>query len=380
MSSSIYSNLVPNIYETSTNPEKWVSNLDQIAKLAGAKGAALLLLETLDVFHYSINFLTSNYNIAAMIEYQNRYSKYEQDAFTKLGLSEPMSLVKDDLFNTDREAAESRPDVVFLKENFGVLDRFGIRINTEKEYFNGMTFQYAASRGNVTDNEWKRIQPLFIHIKTAMDISRSFSILKARYNAILSVLNRVNMAYAISLSTGEVIVLNNYAKKTLDKKDGIRLSPDNKIQTTNSDLNVEIQSAILAASQTVSGINTHASKLIAIPCSGQNEPLLLEISPLRDATRELDGFLTGALIAIIDSEEQTSIDTNSLKELYGLTKAESIVANMMVSGKTNHEIADERNVSRETVKKQVESVLAKTMSTNRTDLVRRILSINIPII
>jgi DNA-binding CsgD family transcriptional regulator len=106
----------------------------------------------------------------------------------------------------------------------------------------------------------------------------------------------------------------------------------------------------------------------------------MEISPLRDITRELDDFLNGALVTIIDPEEQTNINTDGLKELYGLTDSESIVADMAVSGRTNQSIADERGVSPETVKKQLESILIKTNSTNRTALVRRVLSVNLPVI
>ena len=384
MASDTYSKLIPGIYEASIDPNKWVSNLDGLARLVGARGGALLLLETLDVYRYSINFLSSHYQKDGqihdlMIEYQNDYSSYEKEVFTGLGKAEPFTLFKDLQFDTGRESILKRPDVAFLHKNFGVLDRFGVSLNSEKEYFNAMTFQYDSSRGNVTNQEWQSLIPLFAHIKTATYISRTFTILKSRYDAVLSVLNRVNMAYAISLSNGEVIVLNDSAKATLDKKDGLSFSKDRRIKTVSADLNSEIHSAILAASQTVSGSNNSASKLLVIPRRSNKQSFLLEISPLRDSTKELDDFLTGALITIIDPEEQTSVSTKGLKELYGLTGAESAIADLMVKGMSNQSISEIRGVTMGTIKSQIKSVLSKTDTKNRTDLIRRVLSINIPI-
>ena len=187
------------------------------------------------------------------------------------------------------------------------------------------------------------------------------------------------MAYAISLSNGEVIVLNDSAQATLDKKDGLSFSKDRRIRSVSADLNSEIHSAILAASQTVSGNNNSASKLLVIPRRSNKQSFLLEISPLRDSTKELDDFLTGALITIIDPEEQASVSTKGLKELYSLTGAESAIADLMVKGKSNQSISEIRGVTMGTIKSQIKSVLSKTDTKNRTDLIRRVLSINIPI-
>ena len=379
MSSAIYPNLIPSIYESTLTPEKWVSNIGEIASLIGAKGSAILLLETLDIYKYSISLTTSNYPVDVMQRYQRVYMKYEEEAMKKLGAAEVGTLVKDDLFEKDRDAAAARPDVKYLLHHLGIFDRFGVRLNSDREYFNGIVFQYDSSRGNVTESEWKLLQPLFVHIKTAMDISRTFSLLKARYNAILTALNRIKMSYAVVLSSGEVIVMNDSAKAVFDKNDGVYLTQSNKIKATDSDLTAEIKHAISSVSNTVSGVDSGASILLTIPSKRPVEPYLMEIAPLRDVTRELDDFLNGALVTIIDPEEQININTAGLKELYNLTDSESIVADMAVSGRTNQSIADERGVSPETVKKQLESILTKTNSINRTALVRRVLSVNLPV-
>jgi len=68
-----------------------------------------------------------------------------------------------------------------------------------------------------------------------------------------------------------------------------------------------------------------------------------------------------------------------LQALYDLTATEIVVLELLVAGKSNHDIADIRGVSPETVKTQTRSVFAKLAVRNRAELVRRVLAINLPI-
>jgi len=62
---------------------------------------------------------------------------------------------------------------------------------------------------------------------------------------------------------------------------------------------------------------------------------------------------------------------------YQLTNAERSVAQMLVEGYTNREIAAKRGVSTDTVKSQVAHILAKTMTKNRRELMKLVLNENI---
>ena len=68
-----------------------------------------------------------------------------------------------------------------------------------------------------------------------------------------------------------------------------------------------------------------------------------------------------------------------MKQIFGLSRAEDNVCQLLVEGYTTEEIAEVRSVSPITVKNQVKAVLAKTNNRSRSALIRQALSINLPV-
>ena len=68
-----------------------------------------------------------------------------------------------------------------------------------------------------------------------------------------------------------------------------------------------------------------------------------------------------------------------MEALFGLTTAEADVWRLMVNGHPTQDIADIRNVSYETARSQVKSVLTKTNSSKRGDVIRLAVAVNLPV-
>ena len=66
-----------------------------------------------------------------------------------------------------------------------------------------------------------------------------------------------------------------------------------------------------------------------------------------------------------------------LSNFDNVAAAEYEVASLFVNGLTYGEIAAERKVSIETIRSQVSSILSKTHSSNRTDLIKHVLCTNL---
>jgi DNA-binding CsgD family transcriptional regulator len=75
-------------------------------------------------------------------------------------------------------------------------------------------------------------------------------------------------------------------------------------------------------------------------------------------------------VIITDSEDQPRASADTLNALYGLTPAETTIANGLLSGLSPQEIADQRRVSIGTVRDQLKSLLSKTGTRRQSDLVR----------
>ena len=89
--------------------------------------------------------------------------------------------------------------------------------------------------------------------------------------------------------------------------------------------------------------------------------------------------LYGAVITIIDPDNSSVIEIERLSKAYELTGAESTITQYLVDGWINSDIAEDRNVSIETVKTQIASIMHKTGAKRRTDIVRLALKTSPPI-
>ena len=72
---------------------------------------------------------------------------------------------------------------------------------------------------------------------------------------------------------------------------------------------------------------------------------------------------------IVDPDNHQIIDVSGLKLLFSLTNAESEVCRLMVTGHTTTEIADIRGTKPGSIRKQINSLLTKTNTMQRSKVV-----------
>ena len=106
---------------------------------------------------------------------------------------------------------------------------------------------------------------------------------------------------------------------------------------------------------------------------------VLELSPLCDSNDEIDKNFKGAIGFVIDPSQGRRIDTHGIQQVYGLTKTEAIVCKLLAEGYSTQDMADLRNVSLETIRSQIKTILEKTATNSRIELVRLALTVNPPI-
>ncbi len=82
---------------------------------------------------------------------------------------------------------------------------------------------------------------------------------------------------------------------------------------------------------------------------------------------------------IVDLDNHQIIDVSGLELLFSLTKAEAEVCRLMATGYTTTEIADIRGTKPDSIRKQINSLLTKTRTRHRSELVHLALSINLPV-
>jgi len=103
------------------------------------------------------------------------------------------------------------------------------------------------------------------------------------------------------------------------------------------------------------------------------QPLQLLASPLPPEHRRRSS--ADLVLLVTDPEGPVNFPDDVLRALYGLTPAETEIANGILTGYTLDEIAVLRRVSRGTVRQQLKTILNKTDTCRQSDLVRLLMTL-----
>ena len=180
-------------------------------------------------------------------------------------------------------------------------------------------------------------------------------------------------------ATARYLISNKEADRILDAKDAFWLSSAKKLTFSEREQTAELQQAIDLAVGTIKGEESHVESLTHVERASGKRTVLIEVVPLSDGLREIQSNFQGALIYLIDPENPAPIKIERLALACGLSEAESAVCERDAHGWKNADIAEDRNVSLDTIKTQIAHVFSKTGVANRSELIRLILKSSPPV-
>ena len=366
---------LPMIYDSAINADVWGDTLERGAANIGAKGALLLIIDqrpegAFQIDHFS-NIWSRAPERAAM--YNEKFSHYEKPVWDTLFSSPKQSLILDTEFWKDDPDLFDRPDYRYLKENVGIVHKCAARLNDNLSWWDTLVVHFDKQYSAIPDASVRAIKAILPHVAKSVELGRSFEILKSQYRAVLSALDYVQIGLCIALEDGTIIVRNEEAERILRECDGIKLDKTKKLYCQDTEKSAAIGQAIKVTGMTANGTCAMSEAIFSIDRPSGLKSLLIEIAPLRDYDRELESNLHGALVSIIDPENSAPFSARKVAIAYKLSAAESEVCALLVEGRSNLDIADIRNVSPETIKSQVKSILSKTNCQRRSDLIRLVL-------
>lgn len=370
------------IYDTALNPGRWRRALDSTAAAIDAKAIALVIrgkrAGARDLTMMSSIYLEFSRTPAGWY-YGTWLSRMQKQDWDFLQSKPPHQPISDLEIGLSAEALDARKDYAFLRKRTGVARRLGVRLNADSVWFDAMSIGFDQQEYEVPLAASGRSRALLPHLTKALEIGRVFALLKARYKAALSALDRVQAGIAIALPDGQIIVKNVEAERILSLKDGIVLSNDLRFVTSDPDVTSKVRAHILDVSSTAQGQASRHESLISVARPSGLTPFLLDIGPISDSQAELEKGLDGALITIIDPENIPYLRLDRFTELYGLTLAETDVCRWIADGASIAEIAERRGTSPTTAKNQVSMVLSKAGVRSRIELIRLILRVLPPV-
>ena len=368
------------LYDAAIVPELWTEMLDRLVANSGAKTGLLLSSHHDPLQVYTATFLSSRLlvdNHPAI--YAERYRNYEAAAREVILRSDRHQIVTDFDIWPDKQAFDARPDVAYLREHFGVYRRIAARLNTHSAWYDALSVQYDEKIISLDDELLAPFRSYLPFVAQASELSKTFHVLKQRFRAVLAALDHYKVPVILLTPSGHVVLCNSAADIILSKADGLSLNTERLLHVAVADERAHLQDLIARTAATARGEGDTASGGLLITRPSGADPFYVEVSPLRDSDREVDARYQGAMLTVYDPDYAPMLDLKGFSAVHGLTTAEQVVTSLIVDGANTDEIAERRNTSLETVRNQVKSILRKTSSRSRTELVRRAVTSTIPV-
>ncbi|MEJ2406885.1 MAG: LuxR C-terminal-related transcriptional regulator [Candidatus Thiodiazotropha sp.] len=101
--------------------------------------------------------------------------------------------------------------------------------------------------------------------------------------------------------------------------------------------------------------------------------------PFRDTNLTNYACIQGTAIFLVDLHVAKHLDMGGISKIFSLSNAEKNVAELLINGLSPNEIAESRNASIDTIRKQLKAVYAKTGIQSQLGLLRLASIANPPI-
>jgi DNA-binding CsgD family transcriptional regulator len=226
-----------------------------------------------------------------------------------------------------------------------------------------------------SDDDKAVIRLMLPHLKRAIQLHARIDTLECDRQVFAGTVNRLSLGMICFAQTGEIIEMNQEAKRILAERDGIRLSGNSLYADSTQerrDLNRLIQQAIAGAMQ---GEESGIVEAMPITRPSGRSRLGLLIRAIPAGPWSESRLRPAAAVFIRDAEATAPQPSQELvRRLFGLTRVESTLALLLVEGLTLDEASERMNIRRNTARTHLRAIFCKTGVTRQTMLVKLLLN------
>ncbi len=380
LESEVVRDLILDIYDTSIDPKLWPGVLDKIADFIGARGAFLFELEGEEPDRVIIApYFSRKYQAEHVLGYLARHNRQElldQDNLAYHSRRcDGIELIGEEVLYESRAEYLDRPNVQEMIAN-GIHHRAGALLNKDYIRHGRFALQFSRRDGPLTDENRRKAALLLPHVAKALSIARPTLQLERQFNSIIGCLDLLRIGICILSRSGTVVFSNTEFDRQVQDYPVFSISAERKLELKDGNLGQQLAAFRNdVARHGRAGARPHKEAIIT-HSDVNARALCIEICPLTSADGLNETRLDGHIVYSLDSAMAVSIDAAMVAGAFKLTLAEQEVLDLLSEGLTNAEISERRQKSIETVNSQVKSILAKTNSANRTQLLRLVTGIS----
>ena len=377
------------LYDAALDNKKWILFLEKLCRVFNAFGAQLSCYDSENEF---LNF-TYFYGVQDGEKYLPVFLKHAKSDLRYGGLPGIVDINK-----LDKKSKLYK----FHKNGLALPDRHGI---SEKELHSSDMYKYVlkpmgieyslcawidSNLPNITslaifrgpnDKPWTEkesdiLNQFVPHIKKAIAIHKRLFQLDFERRTALKSLDNLNIGLILIDKYHAVLYSNQYANKTLMEDDGLWVH-DQKLRCSHrkdqTQLNNVIQSTF---NDVLDGYETKSHALTVVRPSGKRAYSLLVSAVWNNLIQIESTSVKNPIVSIFVYNPDTGPNTqaNLLRELYQLTKTESLVLECLVQGENVKQIAQMMQVQENTVRKHLKNIYSKTDTSSQAELIQQVLS------
>lgn len=206
------------------------------------------------------------------------------------------------------------------------------------------------------------------HLRRSLVIHRRLAEATTHAVAGAQAIDRLALGAVVVDEDARPLIVNRIASRILDAGDGLAASPTGLCGMT-SDATAELRTALREVVQEAAASGHTRSAGLRLERGSNPRPFDVIIVSLRrpQASRPRQ---PAAIVFIADPDRTHVAPERLLRELYGLTPAESRLAMVLARGRTLTDTAAALEISRNTAHAQLASIYAKTGTATQAELVR----------
>ncbi len=360
--------LVGQIYESIGDSEALEKTLIQIAQFADSRATQLGVIDKM-----------GNWPIAMMVgmdpnvlqAYIKQYAV--DDPRMVFSRRNPGRLVACHQILNDPVAFDSSSLVNDLLEKAEARFAMAAMLPIDPNHSAILCMMRARRDGQYSDDQLSRVARLLPHVRRALGHHIRLGRLESQLTSISALVDRLVAPVLLVDRTGLLRYTNSSGQEALRRADFLVLRTG-RVQPRSVKQERHFTDVLAAAlSDDVSTAATELSSSIRL-LDGEGHAAVLIVQALRGQANLSGMPQAHAVLFLIRADEKPSVNTTRLQMVFGLTPAETRLAEHLVSGKDLRQIGEELKVSRETLKSQLRSLFTKTDTRRQGELIARLLS------
>ncbi len=357
------------IYDSVSDPRGWEAFSKRMMEVLEADYSHTLITD----------FQTPSHNYGALVSRETGNVKaYERVVFNEDNLKiildqqcEATAFLAKEFLHKISDNGFSIDDIFLFPDNSSNFIASFIRTRQDPAYSVLHIYGRPANQDWFSKEHLDFLNTLAGHIKKAYSLSINISHTAELNSFISRTLNHVATGVFIISHRGGVLSMNELAEKYI--QDGEFKIVGKKLIINAADATQKLNDALerIAASDEPSGeyvqyVNHQGKKffLSCLPHTGNKGAVNRE-------WRLSDG--AQCIVFVTDEKNSIELPWEKLKNLYGLTEAESNVVSMLVNGSSTEDIAENMKINPNSVRYHLKNCFSKTFVNNQAELVGLIL-------